>query len=129
MNGSSSGERESWDEAMSAGRRRAGRVKGDTPPGELTDTVAAVLREGMVIDIHAPVPLLGIGLATIDCRRVIWSAETFLSGDRLSSQAGRKVGQAPTEEGQRRGRVRARSARPESPARRRRGRSGRGRRR
>lgn len=82
MNGSSSRERESWNEAMSADRRRAGKVKGGTPPGEVTDAVEAVLREGLVIDTHTPVTLLGVELATIDCRRVILSAETFLSGER-----------------------------------------------
>lgn len=40
----------------------------------MTGAVEVALQKGLVIDTHVPVSLLGIGLATVECRRVIWSA-------------------------------------------------------
>ena len=73
MNGSSSRER-ILERSQSADRRRARRERAGTRPAEVTGAVEVALQKGLVIDTHVPVSLLGIGLATIECRTVIWSA-------------------------------------------------------
>ena len=93
-------------------KHAAGSGQGDQPP-ELADVIDRVLDRGVVVDGHAPVSLLGIGLLTVNYRRVIHAiSQQDVPPDGSARRCSRKDDQGPGPDTRARASSRQRGRRP-----------------
>jgi Gas vesicle protein len=98
---------------MSTEKHAAGSGQGDQPPPELADVIDRVLDRGVVVDGYEPVSLLGIGLLTVNYRRVIRAiSQQGVPPDSSARRSSRKEDQGPRLDTRARASSRQRSRRP-----------------